>query len=252
MRKITLFAAAFMLLFSGTIHADEAISLKLGYANLNPGGSFASSNLGASTRMGVDSLLALKNNSGMTAEAAVQFGDHRLALGVLPISVKGTNALITPVTFGGKTYVAGTTVSSSLKSTIYDIGYTYFFVNMDDLPSRLQLGVEFSVKVNQIKASISSSALGASSISTTAPIPTIGLRGRVALADFVGLIGRIGYLSIGKRGSYFDADAQVEFSPLPMVGAYAGYHYIKIKVNTTSVYTDLSFSGPYIGVLARF
>jgi len=249
-RKILLMAS--MLFYASVAQADEAISLKLGYANLNPGGSFASSNLTAATRMGVDSLLALKNNSGITAEAAIQFGDHRLSFGVLPISVKGSKSLTTPITFGNKTYIAGSTVSSSLKSTIYDIAYTYYFINMDDLPSRLQLGVEFSVKVNQIKASLSATGVGASSISTTAPIPTLGLRGRVALADFIGLVGRVGYLSVGKRGSYLDVDSQIEFSPLPMVGIYAGYHYIKIKVNTSSVYTDLRFSGPYIGGLARF
>ncbi|MDQ6950897.1 MAG: hypothetical protein Q9M26_04465 [Mariprofundales bacterium] len=252
MKKKILLAAVSLILFSASSQADETVSLKLGYAYLNPGGTFASSDVGSATRLGVDSLLAMKNSSGVTAEAALQFGDHRFAIAVLPISATGSRTLSVPITFAGKTYTAGTKINSSLKSTLYDIGYTYYFVNMDDLPSRLQLGLEFSVKINKIDATISSTTLGSSSINTTAPIPTLGFRGRVALADFVGLVGRVGYLTVGKRGSYLDADAQVEFSPLPMVGIYGGYHYIKIKVKTTSVYTDMHFAGPYIGGLARF
>jgi len=240
-----------MLCAAGAAQADETVSLKLGFASLNPGGSFASSNSSAATRMGVDSLLKMKNNSGLTAEAAVQFGDHRLSLNVLPISIKGSSTLTQKATFGGKSFAAGTAVNSTLKDTMYDIGYTYYFVNMDDLPSRLQLGVEFTVKINQVKGTISGAGQSASS-SATAPIPTIGLRGRVALADFVGLVGRVGYLKVGSKGSYLDADGQLEFSPLPMFGIYAGYHYIKLKVDTTSSYTDLRFSGPYVGGLARF
>ncbi len=250
MKRIGLAVLA-LLLAGGVARADETISLKLGLASLNPGGSFASSNVASATRMGVDSLLKLGNSSGMTAEAAVQFGDHRLSFNVLPISVKGSSTLTQSVSFGGKSFAASTAVSSSLKDTMYDFGYTYCFVNMDDLPSRLQLGVEFSIKINQVRTSLNGGGQSASS-SATAPIPTIGLRGRVALADFVGLVGRVGYLKVGNRGSYLDVDSQLEFSPLPALGIYAGYHYISLKVNSSSSYADLRFSGPYLGGFARF
>ncbi|MDX8414013.1 MAG: hypothetical protein R8J85_07995 [Mariprofundales bacterium] len=252
MIKKTVITIAALCFWSVSATADESISLKIGYANLNPSGSFASNNVASNTRLGVDSVLAMQNNSGVTLEGAVQFGDHRISLNILPVSVGGSRNITAPITFSGKTYAAGSTINSSFKSTIYDFGYTYFFINMDDLPSRLQLGVEVTLKINQIKASISNGAAGSSTINTTAPIPTIGLRGRVALADFVGLVGRIGYLSVGKIGSYLDVDSQVEFSLLPLVGGYAGYHYIQLKTNTSNSYSDIRFSGPYIGMMARF
>ncbi|RMH50712.1 MAG: hypothetical protein D6682_06340 [Zetaproteobacteria bacterium] len=231
--------------------ADETLALKLGYANLNPAGTFASSNVASASRMDVDTLLGMGNSNGLTAEAVLQFGDHRLSLDLLPISFSGHGTLSQQVTYGGKSFPVGTAVDSSLKDTMYDIGYTYFFVNMDDLPSRLQLGVEFTVKINQVKGSMRGGGITAES-SATAPIPTIGLRGRVALADFLGLVGRVGYLKVGGKGSYLDADGQLEFSPLPMVGIYGGYHYIKLKVDTSSSFTDLRFAGPYVGGFARF
>jgi len=252
MIKKTLIALAALCLWSASASADESISLKIGYANLNPSGSFAASNVVSNTRLGVDSILAMQNNAGVTLEGAVQFGDHRISLNILPISVGGSKAITAPITFAGKTYAAGSTINSAFKSTIYDLGYTYFFINMDDLPSRLQLGVEVTLKVNQIKATIANGTAGSSTINTTLPIPTIGLRGRVALADFVGLVGRIGYASVGKLGSYLDVDSQVEFSLLPLVGGYAGYHYIQLKTNTSNAYSNIRFAGPYIGVMARF
>ncbi|MDQ6964235.1 MAG: hypothetical protein Q9M13_04865 [Mariprofundales bacterium] len=250
-KKITTTICA-LCLWSAGATADETLSLKIGYANLNPSGSFASSNLVSNTRLQVDSMLAMQNSSGVTMEGALQFGDHRLSLNILPISVGGSKTLTTPITFAGKTYNIGTNINSSFKSTIYDLGYTYFFINMDDLPSRLQLGVEFTLKLNQIKSSISSSAVGSSTITTTAPIPTVGLRGRIALADFVGLVGRIGYASVGRRGSYLDVDSQVEFSLLPLVGGYAGYHYIQLKTNSSNSFSDIRLSGPYLGAMVRF
>ncbi|MDX8401396.1 MAG: hypothetical protein R8K47_02060 [Mariprofundaceae bacterium] len=139
-----------------------------------------------------------------------------------------------------------------MKADILDLGYTYYLVNMDDLPSRFQLGVEAALKVVNAKASMKDLGTGTTqSASGTAPIPTIGLRARVALADFIGLVGRVGYL--GYAGNKFmDADAQVEFSPLPALGIYGGWRSLQIKVDQSGVFWDTNFSGPYIGAFARF
>jgi len=106
------------------------------------------------------------------------------------------------------------------------------------------------VKVTKARASLRSN-LQTAQVSGTAPIPTIGLRARVALADFLGVVGRIGFLKVGKN-KFVDTDLQVEFSPLPLVGIYAGYRQMKLKVDKNNVYLDTTFKGPYIGVLARF
>ncbi|NIQ09668.1 MAG: hypothetical protein GWO23_08290, partial [Gammaproteobacteria bacterium] len=55
-----------------------------------------------------------------------------------------------------------------------------------------------------------------------------------------------------KDNSYMDVDAQVEFSPLPLVGVYAGYRYLDIDVNESDVFIDATFSGPYAGAMVRF
>ncbi len=251
----TLLAAGAMcaaLAFAPAAQADETIAIKLGYQILKPSGQFAGvTGGGAGTRVDMKNDLNFKNSNQPTAELSFQFGDSRIGIGVLPLTFKGDGKLAKTVTFNGKTYAASTNVHSEVKADILDLSYAYYLVNMDDLPSRFQLGVEASLKVVNAKASMSSAITGAQSVSGTAPIPTIGLRARVALADFVGLSGRVGYL--GYAGNKFlDADAQIEFSPLPTLGVYGGYRSLQIKVDKSNVYWNTTFAGPYIGGFVRF
>ncbi|HXH71443.1 MAG TPA: hypothetical protein VNI58_01340 [Mariprofundaceae bacterium] len=249
MKKVLILASLF-LSFAGIARADETISIKVGYQMLKPSGTFAGNIAGVGTHADVKNDLGLKNSNQPTGEVALQFGDSRLSLGFIPMDFKGTGTLARTITFNGQNFTAGTTVNSQLKGDIYDIAYTYYLINMDDLPSRFQLGIEGAVKVVKAKASMTSAAQ-TQSVSATVGIPTIGLRARVALADFIGLVGRVGYL--GYSGNHFlDADAQVEFSPLPMVGIYGGYRYLQVKVDQSGLFVDTKFQGPYIGGLVRF
>ena len=52
--------------------------------------------------------------------------------------------------------------------------------------------------------------------------------------------------------SFMDAEVQVEFSPLPMVGVYGGYRSFGLKIDETDLNVDVDFSGPYVGALVRF
>ncbi len=231
--------------------ADETVAVKLGYQILKPSGQFAGVVGGVGTRIDMKNDLGFKDSKQPTAEIAFQLGDSRIGIGLLPLTFKGSGTLARTITFNGQTFTAATAVQSEVKADILDFGYTYYLVNMDDLPSRLQLGVEASLKVVNAKASMTSTANGTQQVSGTAPIPTIGLRARVALADFIGLSGRIGYL--GYAGNKFmDADAQIEFSPLPAMGIYGGYRSLQIKVDQSGVFWDTTFSGPYIGGFVRF
>jgi len=121
---------------------------------------------------------------------------------------------------------------------------------MDDLPSRFQLGIEAAVKTVIAKTNMTSAAVNTSR-NVTVPIPTLGLRGRMALADFIGLAGRVGYLGYsGNR--LLDADAQIEFSPLPTLGIYGGYRHLNLKIDSNGVFANTTMQGPYAGAFFRF
>jgi len=236
---------------STTAHADETVSVKLGYMVLSPSGQFASANNNiVGTRIDMKNDLNFGNSTQPTGEIAISLGDSMVSLGFVPVDFSGSGVLTRNINFNGQNFALGTTASSSFKADIFDFGYTYYLVNMDDLPSRLQIGVEAAVKTINAKTNMTSAAVNTSR-NVTVPIPTVGLRGRVALADFIGLTGRVGYL--GYSGNRFlDADAQIEFSPLPMLGLYAGYRHLNLKVDSSGVFADVTMQGPYAGGFFRF
>jgi outer membrane protein len=229
------------------VMADEMISFKAGYLSLSPEGEFAVFSGGVGTKVDMEDDLGFDDSEEFMAEAAVQLGSFRLTAGYLPLKFSGSGST-TGIIFNGQPFVG--TVDSDVDIDLYDVGLTWYLLNFDDLPVRLQLGPEVSVKY--VEADISMRSITASeSESVSVPVPTIGLRGRVGLSDFLGLAGRVGYLEYDDN-SFLDADAQLEFSPLPLVGIFAGYRYMDIEVDESDVFLDVTFDGPYGGAFIRF
>ena len=52
--------------------------------------------------------------------------------------------------------------------------------------------------------------------------------------------------------SFLDVDGQIEFSPIPLVGIFAGYRYLDLEVDESGVFIDATLDGPYAGALVRF
>ncbi len=248
-----LFILSLLFLFPLDALADEMISLKIGYVSLSPDGSFASRESGfVDTKVDLEDDVDFGDSDEVMAEAALQLGSFRLSLGYLPLKFSGTSELTRDISFGGQTFAASDTVKADMDIDIYDLGLTWHLINFDDLPVRIQLGPELSVKVVDGEISMSNRTTGIrEEISGTVPVPTIGLRGRVGLSDYLALIGRVGYVGYGDN-SFLDADAQIEFSPLPLLGVFGGYRYLDIEVDESDIFIDASFSGPYGGVFVRF
>jgi outer membrane protein len=227
--------------------ADEMISFKAGYLSLSPEGEFAVFSGGIGTKVDMEDDLGFDDSEEFMAEAAVQLGSFRLTAGYLPLKFSGSGST-TGIIFNGQPFVG--TVDSDVDIDLYDVGLTWYLLNFDDLPVRLQLGPEVSVKYVEADISMRSSTASESE-SVSAPVPTIGLRGRVGISDFLGLVGRVGYLEFDDN-SFLDADVQLEFSPLPLVGIFAGYRYLDIEVDESDVFLDVTFDGPYGGAFIRF
>ncbi len=258
-KVITLLANVLLFLFtlSSTTFADELLSIKTGYQLLSPKGSIAGTVDGVGRKIDVRRDLDLDDSGGLTGEIALNWGKSRLSFSYLPISFSGTGTLKVEGAFKGEIFSIGDRVKSELDIALYDIGYSYFLVNLDDLPIRLQLGLELAIKVADAEVMLRNLGAGGNILvfeekeSALVPIPTIGMRGRVALADFIGLIGRAGYMEYD--GNHFlDAEAQVEFSPLPTVGLYAGYRYFDLKIDQSDLFVKTQFSGPFGGLLVHF
>ncbi len=239
-------------LCAGTVCDDELVSMKLGYQLLSPSGEIAGLVNGVGQKVNVENDLNLDDSNNVTAEIAFQWGDSRLSFGYLPIEFSGSGTLTVAGSFNGQAFSISDTVKSDLNIALYDVGFTYYLVNMDDLPTRIQLGLELAVKVADAEITFNDQTANFTETeSVTAPIPTVGIRSRIALSDLFGIVGRVGYLEYDNN-HFLDAEAQLEFSPIPTVGIYAGYRHFDLEVDESDVIVATKFSGPFAGVFMRF
>ena len=251
MRSMRWPVLAIMLLLGASVaRADETLSAKLGYQDMAISGQFAGIVGGVGSSIDVKNDLGFKHSDNVTSELALQPGDERLSVGYLPLDFQGSGTLARNISYNGRSYAAGTAVTGRIKATITDIAVTHYLINMNDMPSRFQFGIEPAVKIVHVESSLSAAGT-TNQVSANVPIPTMGLRARVALADFVGLVGRVGYMAYA-HNHFLDADGQVEFSPVPLLGIYAGYRRLDVKIDQSGAYMSLQMAGPYAGAFFRF
>lgn len=252
---------AILLLSALPALADEMVSVKAGYQVLTPKGDFAvTSNGGTPDKINLENDLGFDDSKDLTAEVALQLGDWRLAAGYLPIKFSGNGKLTRSIDFNGTTFQADTLATSDVDLKVYEGSLGYYVLNFDDLPVRLQVAPELSVKVVDAKLSLKGTYTPtppatpvqySEEKSATVPIPTLGARVRIGLADFLSVVARGGYMKY-QDNSFTDLDGQLEFSPIPMIGVYGGYRYFDVKVDESDVFVDAQFSGPYVGAFVRF
>lgn len=254
---IVLLAFALAILARGPVLADEIVSLKAGYLMLSPEGSFAvDGNTLSGTPIDLEDDLGFDDSEDYFVEGALNLGPFRLAISYLPLEFSGSGTLSQPIVFNDQTFDVSATTSSEVKLDIIDAGLTWNIINIDDLPARIQIGPELAVKYVDVDLSMTgveaSSGLSISETdSAQVPIPTIGARARISFSDFIGLVGRIGYMEY-QDNSFLDAEAQIEFSPIPLVGIFGGYRYFDLQIDDSDIYVDAQFSGPFAGALVRF
>ncbi|MDT8444299.1 MAG: hypothetical protein RQ722_08405 [Desulfuromonadales bacterium] len=254
---IVLLTLALAFLVCGPVMADELVSLKAGYLMLSPEGSFAvDGNTLSGTPIDLEKDLGFDDSEDYFVEGALNLGSFRLAISYLPLEFSGSGTLSQPIVFNDRTFDVSATTSSEVKLDIIDAGLTWNIINIDDLPARIQIGPELAVKYVDVDLTMSgvetSSGLSISeSDSAQVPIPTIGARARISFSDFIGLVGRIGYMEY-QDNSFLDAEAQIEFSPIPLVGIFGGYRYFDLQVDESDIFVDAQFSGPFAGAFVRF
>jgi len=246
-KRVTIFAALLGFLTSPVL-ADEIVSLKGGYYKLEPSGDVG---VGGDV-VDIENDLGINGDDGFFAEIALQLGDFRLFTSYLPISFSGSSVLSMDFDFNGETFFAGRRIDSDLDIDIYEAGLAWFLVNTDDLPLRIQVGPEVAVKYIDTRIEMKDKGLDMQeSESAGVPIPALGARARIAVADYFGVVGRVGYLKY-KGNSLTDVDVQVEYSPIPMIGLFAGYRYLDMDIDENDLLLDANFSGPHAGALIRF
>lgn len=252
---MVLFALLTTTLAAGPALADEVVSLKAGYLKLTPKGDFSVDGNGIpGSIISFENDLNFQDSEDYFVEGALNLGPFRLAASYLPLEFSGKGALTRPITFAGLVFPAGTALQSDVTLDVADLELTWNLINFDDSGFRFQLGPEIGAKLIQADVSMTGTALGFSvsaQESADVPLPYVGARTRIGLADFFAIVGRVSYFEYDSN-SLLDADAQLEFSPLPMVGIFGGYRYFDINIDDSGVFVDATLDGPYAGAFVRF
>ncbi len=206
-------------------------------------------------QLGID---GAKNIFAIEAGAQIPFlfGFHA---GYFDFSTEGTRPLTQTQTFGNQTYAATTQVKTT-------VGLRDLYGEICIRPLNLDL-VGFSVGVagHSIDGRMELADLttgNSDSIEKTVFIPAVAVRGHVSPLKCLTLEARVHWIEIATGGNHVrfaDADVQLAYRPIEWVGVLAGYRYnlydlhLKDPTGTnSSADLNLSLSGPYVGLIAKF
>lgn len=196
----------------------------------------------------VDTLGVDDKENFWEARVSLELGSHKFRFSHMPLSWDGKKTITQSITFAGQTYSASTSVESSLDIVYQRAGYRYDII--DTLGN--QLGIIFDVKLLDIEARLKEPAAGIDKLySVTAPIPTVGLGVQVGLPFLFSVGAEI--TGVGYSGNHvIDAEAQVNFNPLPLITVSGGYRIFDLKVEDGDDKVDFKLKGPFLLVRAGF
>ena len=174
-----------------------------------------------------------------------------------PITYTAEHTLTRQIVFNGQKYTIGLPVTSDITWKAYRFGYEWDFVYRD----RGFVGLLLEAKYTDINASISSGLIGTEFTHAKAPIPAIGLIGRVYPVANISITGELSGLkfrsdAVEKQqdygGKYFDLDIYGTVNFTDHFGAQLGYRSFDVFYKVKEDNGTMTLKGLYFGGVARF
>ena len=182
---------------------------------------------------------------------------HGIEGSYVTLNRSGARTLSRTIQFGDAVYAVNTTVSSQFDSDVFRIAYRYSPINENGNELSLLLGAHYTTFDTSITSTLGTLS---ESASLDVPLPTIGARGKVRLAENWHLTGfaQLLKLKVGDYdGSLVNLNAGIEWSFLRQAYAGLGYSYYRYDLvsekNDARGEFDYRFSGPalYLGFAFR-
>lgn len=206
------------------------------------------------TNINAENDLGMGNESLPTLEIFFGQGNHHLTLTYTKADYSGENNIDRDIVFNGQTYMSNAFVKSDLKFQMLDLEYQYDFINLENVLAGLSVGILARAKFIEGEARLQAASLGYDEKATfKVPVPMLGLGIHVGLlADL--LEARVKGAGVTYSGStFYDAQADLSFTPVPFVSIHGGYRIMKLKIDDISnVSADIEFKGPYAGLTISF
>jgi outer membrane protein len=206
------------------------------------------------TTIDAENDLGMDDESYPTIEVFFGLGNHHLTLSYTKPDYSGKNNIARNIVFNGQTYTSNTFVESDLKFQMLDLEYQYDFINLEKFLAGFSLGVLAKAKYIEGEARLQAASLGYDEKETfKVPVPMLGLGLHVGLLADI-LEARVKGAGVIYSGStFYDAQADLSFTPIPFVAIHGGYRAMKLKIDDISdVSADIEFKGPYAGLTISF
>ena len=198
--------------------------------------------------------LGMDDESLPTLELFFGLGRHHLSCSYTNGNYSGQNNIERELVFKGQTYPFNTSVQSDLKLQMLDLEYQYDFLRLENVLADFSLGFVAKAKYLNGEARLQARDLGYDDKERfTVPVPMVGLGIHVGLlADMIQ--AQVKGAGVTYSGStFYDAQADIAFIPIPVVSIHGGYRIMKLKIDDfTGVSTDIAFDGPYAGLTISF
>jgi len=186
------------------------------------------------TQFSIKDDLDIGNKNIPSVEAYIGGGRHHAGLAYSQVDFSGSKVLTRNIVFNGQTYAMGTNVESDLKLKMLDLEYQYDAVNLENVLAGFSIGVIGKVKYLDGEARLFSSAAGEKKETFGIPVPMVGIGVHAGLLANI-LEARAKFTGIGYSGNrFYDALAEISYTPFPFMDIHGGYRYMKLKVDNVS------------------
>ena len=179
---------------------------------------------------------------------------HKFRFEYTPIKYEQPDGLLTrTVIFNGIAYTLGLPVATTLEWKAYRFTYEYDIIYRD----RGFFGILLEAKYTDVRAELTN-ILNNEFVRARAPIPALGVIGRVYVAPNISITGEFSGFRLPEgidedyRAKYYDFDLYGTVNFNDHVGAQLGYRSLDVFYRIDQDEGDLKLKGPYVGGVVRF
>jgi hypothetical protein len=193
----------------------------------------------------VTDALGVTDKRTFDARATIQFKPGwKIRGSYTPLDYKGDTEVRTAFTYGETRFARFDHVVSSMKGGYYSADLEWDFVK----GSHGFLGAVVGAKLFDVDAALVNATINGRELDTiTAPVPAIGLAGRI-YAGRVSVESEVAGFSIGSQGSLLDAEGAVRIHVSDRLAAMGGYRYLKLNGKDSLGHVDIRLSGWQFGL----
>jgi hypothetical protein len=178
---------------------------------------------------------------------------HKFRFEYTPITYEALGTLRRDITFNGVTFSVALPVETELSWRAYRFTYEWDFIYRD----RGFLGLLLEAKYTDVEATLQN-VVDTEFVRARAPIPAIGVIGRVYVVPNISITGEFSGIKIPEsisedyRAKYFDFDLYGTVNFTNNVGAQVGYRSFDVFYKVEDDEGELTLKGPYFGGVVRF